>query len=96
VALVRPTRVVTGPAGLFVIDGLPAIPEVRELFPTVGRWHAHKLRPCPSAAAWRRHQRRREAICDACRAWRASWDAARPEAAQAARHGLTVVSDRQG
>jgi hypothetical protein len=76
-ALVQPTRILqTG--GLVIIDGLPAIPEIGELFPLTRRWHAHKLRPCGGPAAWRRHQRRREPICDDCRAWRAGWDATRP------------------
>ena len=75
-ALVQPTRILqTG--GLVVIDGLPLIPEIATLFPATRRWHAEKLRPCPSLAAWRRHQRRGEPICTACRAWRAAWDATR-------------------
>lgn len=76
-ALVQPTRVLqTG--GLVVIDGLPAIPAIAELFPSTRRWHAEKLKACPSSAAWRRHQRRGEPICEGCKAWRAAWDAARP------------------
>jgi hypothetical protein len=75
-ALVQPTRILqTG--GLVVIDGLPLIPEIGELFPKTLRWHAEKLRPCPGPAAWRRHQRRGEPICDPCKAWRADWDASR-------------------
>lgn len=75
-ALVQPTRILqTG--GLYVIDGLPAIPEVAELFPSTRRWHAGKLKPCGTPAAWRRHQRRGEPLDDRCRKARARFDAKR-------------------
>lgn len=76
-ALVRPTQVLNQ-GGLFVIDGLPAIPEIAELFPATRRWHESKLRPHGTAAAWRREQRRKSGHCDKCRAWRKAYDAARP------------------
>lgn len=76
-ALVKPTRILqTG--GLVIIDGLPLIPEIAELFPTTRRWHAEKLRPCGTLAAWRRHQRRHEPIDAACRRERARFDGGRP------------------
>jgi hypothetical protein len=55
--------------------GLPLIPPIADLFPTTRRWR--KVKPCGTAAAWRRHQRRKTPICDKCRAWRKRWDGTR-------------------
>ena len=52
------------------------IPDIGEMFPGTRRWR--KVKPCGSAAAWRRHQRRGEPQDDRCRAWRATWDRSRP------------------
>lgn len=85
-ALVVPDRPVTadstGRAGQVMVHhdggpwygdvGLPLIPPIAELFPSTRHWR--KVKPCGTAAAWRRHQRRREPICDKCRTWRKRWD----------------------
>jgi hypothetical protein len=55
--------------------GLPAIPPLNQLLPGKIRWR--NVKPCGSAAAWRRHQRRKEPICDKCRTWRKRWDKTR-------------------
>ena len=58
--------------GQEVTTGLPLIPPVADLLPTTRRWR--KVKPCGTAAAWRRHQRRREPICARCRRWRRGYD----------------------
>jgi hypothetical protein len=44
------------------------IPDVGALFPSTRR-HASRLRPCGTAAAYRRHLRRREKVCRRCAKW---------------------------
>jgi hypothetical protein len=45
------------------------IPDIGALFPSTRRRHASKLRPCGTAAAYRRHLRRREKACRRCTKW---------------------------
>ncbi len=52
-----------------LITGDLRIPEIAELFPSTRRRHACNLRPCGTAAAWRRHQRRGEPQDEACKRW---------------------------
>lgn len=43
------------------------IPPVSELFPSTRRWR--KVKPHGTSAAYRRHFRRDEPMCEDCRAW---------------------------
>lgn len=45
------------------------IPEIAVLFPSTRRWRTRNLRPCGTAAAYRRHRRRREPACRKCLRW---------------------------
>ena len=38
------------------------------------RWHRRDVQPHGTGAAWRRHYRRGEKPCEACRGWRARED----------------------
>jgi hypothetical protein len=66
---------------IVIIDGqpvdtrLPLIPPVAQLMPRTQRWR--KVKPCGTAAAWRRHQRRGETMDDRCRRWRRGYDKSR-------------------
>ena len=45
------------------------IPEIAVLFPSTRRRHASKLRPCGTAAAYRRHYARKEPVDPRCARW---------------------------
>lgn len=45
-----------------------ATPEVVPAAPVQPRWRGHELAPCGTRAAYRRHQRRGETPCRACKA----------------------------
>lgn len=61
--------------GAEITTGLPLIPSIAELMPSTRRWR--NVKPCGTMAAWRRHQRRKEPICNRCRAWRRRYDKSR-------------------
>lgn len=48
-------------------SALPHIPPVADLMPSTRRWR--KVRPCGTAAAYRRHWRRGEPVDGKCAQW---------------------------
>lgn len=63
------------------------IPDVGELFPRTRRRRASLLKPCGTAAAWRRHQRRGEPQDELCKEWKRGFSRQR----YAARRPVTIV-----